>query len=134
MGIFDTFRMASKVSQLDDQAIRSPWAGDTLHRIVLADLAGLETPVTITRELAMKVPAIVKARGILGSFAQTIPMLAYQADQELDDQPAWLSNSAAGPPPSQRLLWTLDDLIFQRYVNKIRIQLERALALIRLST
>jgi len=94
--------------------IQSPYSDPgNLAKVVLEEIAGVtETAGTITRSEAMMVPAVMRARGLVAGTLSRYPLKAYKGDQELSEQPAWLSRTDTGIPPRQRLLWTIDDLIF----------------------
>lgn len=91
-------------------AIRSPWTTAQLHRIVLADLAGV-TPSAVTRAQAMRVPAVVKGRALIAGTLARLPLAVYAGDV-LEEPAPWMYRTNTGTAPSLRMLWTLDDLIF----------------------
>lgn len=90
--------------------LASPWSTTELSRIIIADLAGLETSTIIGRAAAMKVPAIVKGRALIAGQLARFPLKKYVGDREVETPP-WAKASAYGDPYT-RMLWTIDDLIF----------------------
>lgn len=97
--------------------IRSPWSSSSLSRIVTADLAGLK-PGEITRSEAMKVPGIVRGRGLIAGTLSRYPLTLWQAPTGPDVEPielpapAFYHSTRGHMSPRTRMLWTLDDLIF----------------------
>lgn len=90
--------------------VASPWSGPgNLSKVIVADVLGAAG--IVTREEAMRVSSIVKARSLIGGLSR-YPLLAYRRDAAIANQPAWLSRTDTGQPPQWRMLWTLDDLIF----------------------
>lgn len=94
-------------------AISSPWTTGTLSQVVWSDIFDGEW-LPITRAEAMKVPAIVKGRGLVAGTLARLPLAAYRGDVMLEgtDKPTWLYRTSSGQSPYQRMLWTFDDLIF----------------------
>jgi hypothetical protein len=94
--------------------VQSPWSDPgNLTKVVLEDIVGaVEGIQVLTRSQAMMVPAVQRARGLVAGTLSRYPLKAYKGDDELPEQPAWLYRTDTDVPPRQRLLWTLDDLIF----------------------
>ena len=92
----------------------SPWSEPgKLSKVVLEDIAGLTDNMTyVTRSQAVLVPAVMRARGLVCGTLSRFPLKAYKVDQELATQPAWLYRTNTTTPVRQRMVWTLDDLIF----------------------
>lgn len=116
MGIFSALTLAraaerAQTQRLKEPPIATPFGARTLERIVLADMAGIDPPRSITREEAMTIPAVVKARALITGTLARQP-LAQWADKEKIDAPAWLYRSDTQQSPITRLTWTLDDLLF----------------------
>ncbi|WP_263732563.1 hypothetical protein [Cellulomonas sp. SG140] len=81
--------------------------------IMAADWLGLiDTPVT--REQAMRVPAVVAARNLICTGLAQGVLKAFKADLEVTT-PAWMYRTDSDLPPLLRLLWTVDDLFFGGY-------------------
>lgn len=66
----------------------------------------------ITREVAMSIPAVKRARRTIAHGVAGLPLHAYQGDAVAERQPAWLDRTDGPVSPYHRLLWTTDDLIF----------------------
>lgn len=101
--------------------VRSPFAGD-LQRIVVTDLLNLfeETVGTecMTRSQAMSIPAVARGRGILISLLADKPLQAWRGAtllQAPEEQPTFLYSTPGILGPWQRMVRTLDDLIFYPY-------------------
>lgn len=90
--------------------IRSPFASGPAGRVVLADITGIRR-AGVTRAEAMKVPAIVKGRGLIMALARQ-PLATFVQDTEVATVPDWLARTDTDQAPLTRMTWTLDDLIF----------------------
>lgn len=115
MGLVDGFRLASKVAQekrvLPPVAhVRSPWTTGSLSPLVIADVFGVDV-YPVTRAQAMRVPAIAKGRALICGMLARQPLMKLVRDVRVDSDP-WMYRSTNGVPPAQRMLWTIDDLIF----------------------
>lgn len=121
MGLFSALKFASGVAgsnvlpfpRKPTLGIVSPWSesSNALQQLVASDILGADIPL-ITRQAAMRVPAIVKARALLHSVIATRPLRAYRDGEPLPDQPTWLYRSDTGISPRLRNKLILDDLIF----------------------
>lgn len=113
MGIFDLFKAAGGGAQANHLGpVRSPWSSQTLRSVVLADALGLTANATVSRSVAMQVPAIAKGRAIICGVLARLPLLGMNDGIALPVQPAWLGHTDTSMSPQQRMIWTLDDLIF----------------------
>lgn len=99
-------------------AVRSPWSSTALHKIALDELIGLK-PTEVTRSDAMRIPAIVRGRGLICGTLSRYPLALFQSagtgnpdDDVQMPTPAWMTSTETGQSPITRMLWTLDDLIF----------------------
>ncbi|MDD7687543.1 MAG: phage portal protein [Actinomycetaceae bacterium] len=116
MSIFNRFKLASAALRIAERQITippgaSPFSESNLVSIILADVAGMNPPHALTREQAMSVPAVAKARSlILGTLGRQ-PLALYRDDEQLTPPP-WLYRSDTAQAPLTRLSWTLDDLLF----------------------
>lgn len=98
--------------------IRSPWSSTSLTRIALADLTGLN-PAEVSRADAMKIPGIVRGRGLICGTLSRYPLALFQDaktgnpddDVRLPALP-WMRSTTTGISPITRMLWTLDDILF----------------------
>lgn len=121
MGFLNGFKLASGLAGSNvlpfprraSVGIASPWADSSnlLPALVAQDILGLNLPI-VTRQAAMKVPAVVKARALLHSVIATRPLRAYSDGAPLPTQPTWLYRSDTGISPRMRTKLILDDLIF----------------------
>lgn len=87
---------------------------DSNHLATLAVADWLPTNGVITREAAMAVPAVKRARSIICTTIGRIPLAAYRGDTQLEgsDRPLWLDRTDGPVSPYHRMLWTVDDLLF----------------------
>lgn len=113
MGLFQRLFPSSRAVPflLSDGPVRSPWSADTLAKIVLADVAGIR-PAAVGRSDCMRVPAVVKGRGLICGTLSRLPLIQRGADGSTPTPPRWLTSTNTGQSPRSRMLWTLDDLLF----------------------
>lgn len=127
MGLRDLLRTAASLpaaaARVNDPTARSvvppaevgtPWGTPHPHHlegIVWADVAGLATNQPVTRSEAMAVPALARARNLLAGTIAGIPLRAMRGEDE--ELPlGWLDRSDGIASPFQRMLHTVDDLLF----------------------
>lgn len=113
MGLFDSLRRLSEYSAVDQLApMRSPFTTSELQRVVLSDVAGIQAS-NPGRADAMRVPAIVRGRGLIAGLLSRHPLVVCDTatGAQTGGQP-WLTTTATTQSPRQRNLWTFDDLIF----------------------
>lgn len=92
------------------RGVASPFSSSELHKIVLTDIyGGQDFPVT--RLEAMSVPAVARARHLITGISR-FPVKAYRGEEALATQPSWLYRTNGNVPPQLRMLWTIDDLMF----------------------
>ncbi|TFV82037.1 hypothetical protein E4V99_13975 [Microbacterium sp. dk485] len=119
MGIFgrriaDAYKPAPSVPI----AVASPWQPtDVMTQITVDQLIASEMRETglvpVTRDTALRVPAIKRAHGIHCTlFAQTPFRLTDAKGVPTDDQPEWLGNSRSGVSPYHRKYGIASDLFF----------------------
>jgi hypothetical protein len=91
----------------------SPWAEGQLAPIVYSDIYGAAVLPTGRTE-AMTVPALNKARNLLVTSIARLPLVALDSTGPLpaEQQPTWLYRTDGWLSPYQRMVWTLDDLLF----------------------
>ena len=119
MGIFQTLRTAARLpdllasSALQPAGLASPWSPSThLAPMVLSDVFGADH-LPLTREAAMKVPAVARARRLICTTVPRFPLVAVDTHGEpLDAQPPFLTRSDGVLSPYHRMVWTMDDLLF----------------------
>lgn len=66
----------------------------------------------LTREEAMKIPAVVRARNLIVTTAARMGIIATRDGYDLDEQPRFISRSDGMMSAYHRNLWTFDDLLF----------------------
>lgn len=113
MGLMDWFTRSLPVTQVPDRyAVQTPWAEDNLTaNVLLADAFGITTEIA-TRQNAMSIPAIAKARHIITSTVAAAVWRAYRGDTEVRTQPPFLYRTNSAMSPVHRMVWTVDDLMF----------------------
>lgn len=94
--------------------IASPFSAGQLNTIVWSDVFGT-APTVITREEALAIPGVHKARAVLLSLIADKPLMVYRDEALLDPQPAWTRRTNGAVSPWHRMAVTLDDLIFYGY-------------------
>lgn len=95
--------------------LASPWAPPSpeLSSILWADVFGaLGKLAPITRETAMTVPALARARHLLCGFGAKCLLQAFTGETLRAEQPVWVSRTGSAQTPFHRMLWTLDDHLF----------------------
>lgn len=102
---------ASNVIPFPVAQIASPFVPYPSHlqAIVWADIFGADA--MLTRDTAMRVPAVARARHLICPTIASFPLKAFRLRAELDPGPSWITNAGA-MSPWHRMLWTVDDLIF----------------------
>lgn len=118
MALIDAFKFAAQVANGEhgksgpspQQTIASPWSAGSLAKIAYSDIFGGQANV-VTRAEAMKVPAIAKGRALICGTLSRQPLAKFVRAELVESDP-WMYRSSAPVPPSTRMLWTLDDLIF----------------------
>lgn len=91
-------------------SLASPFSNAQLTTIAIADMTGVAT-VSPTRAAAMRVPSIVKGRGLIAGTLSRCPLTQWEGSRMIESAP-WMQRTDTGQPPSRRMLWTYDDLIF----------------------
>ena len=118
MGIFERLGLSRK--RLDVLAspinlgIASPWQEGSLSQIVLSDLLGAEImdSLPLSRNDAMTVPAVAKARNLLVSTIARAPLRALDKTGPIATQPAWMYRTNSDITPYERMVCTVDDGFF----------------------
>lgn len=119
VGILQTLRTAARLPELlasttaPTATLASPWSRPNhLAPIIVGELFGAER-VPMTREAAMKVPAVARSRRLICTTIPRFPLVAVDRDGEpLAEQPPFLTRSDGALSPYHRMLWTIDDLMF----------------------
>lgn len=89
----------------------TPWGSSDLQRIVFEDIFGSDVPNN-TRDAAMRIPALARARNTMVSSIARNPLVAMRRDVVLDPSPSWMYTTDGGASPQLRMAWTVDDLIW----------------------
>lgn len=97
-------------TQPTGRPMASPWSAGQLSSIVWADVLGADL-LPPSREEALSVPAVMRARNLLAGTVASLPLRALRADQLVAPQPSWLYRTD-GQVPYLRMAWTVDDLLF----------------------
>lgn len=122
VGFLDTIRTAARLPELLAASsatlppvhLASPWAPypNHLHPIVVGDVFDLAHQ-TMTRDAAMRVPTVARARRLICTTIPRFPLVAIGKDgKPLEDQPPFLTRSDGTLSAYHRVLWTVDDLMF----------------------
>lgn len=96
--------------------VASPWAEGELTRWAVADILGEETlaQLSVARSEAMRVPAVVKARALICGTLSAQPLAVFRGEARVVPGPLWMTRTDdPANAPSERMLWTLDDLFFE---------------------
>jgi len=120
MGILDRLGVGKRMSALlsGRSGIASPWSdGGDLSQVVISDLFGSELTAAwpMSRERAMSIPAVSKARNLLVAQIAPKPLRCLDAKGLTKDQPTWMYRTDTNVTPYERMAWTVDDLIFYGY-------------------
>lgn len=95
--------------------LASPWApaSPQLQQILWSDVLGVVgKTLPTTRETAMQVPALARARHLLCGFGARAVLRAYTGEALSPERPPWMYQAHGQVSPFHRMLWTLDDLLF----------------------
>jgi hypothetical protein len=91
--------------------IGSPWGSSQLTQLAWQDIFGSNVTVN-SRQEAMRIPAIKRARNLIVSSIAQMPLQAFKAAALLPTQPTWLYATNTAVSPQHRTAYTVDDLIF----------------------
>lgn len=94
----------------------SPWAGDPIGQFTLEQLYKLVGDrIIVTRDRAMKLSVISKARRTITGTINRLPLFTVDAATGIrtDRQPSLLRQPERGLALSETLMWTTDALMFQ---------------------
>ncbi|MFK4761194.1 hypothetical protein ACI3KS_09710 [Microbacterium sp. ZW T5_45] len=94
----------------------SPWSPqtslDTFTADALKGLAGGGADQPLTREVALKVPGVKRAHGIVCAQFAGIPFFQMESAARTTDQPRWLTTSDSGVSPYHRSFGAASDWFF----------------------
>jgi hypothetical protein len=108
-------QLAAAHQPLTGLQLASPWgpASPQLTSILWADTFGLlGKNLPITREVAMQVPSLARARHLVCGFGAKAQPVVFRGDVKRATQPRWISRTGSQLTPYHRMLWTLDDHFF----------------------
>lgn len=114
MGIISRIKDALNAPALyHPNAIVSPLSsGDILAPV----FAGLDLPSldgAVTRDMAMAVPALARARTLICSTIAGVPLVSVDSKGDDDGRtPDYIETTYGDVSPYHRMLWTIDDLFF----------------------
>lgn len=112
MGLLDRLFKGPASLLLDRQlGLGTPWTGGvSIRTLAWADHFGNELDI-VSRDSAMQVPAVARARSILVGTIAPMPLRAFnEAGQDVT--PDWLKRTASALPLWHRTAYTIDDLLF----------------------
>ncbi|MFW9201521.1 phage portal protein [Corynebacterium striatum] len=114
MGIISRIRDALNAPALYyPSAIASPLRS---AEVLAPVFAGLDLPTlegAVTRDMAMAVPALARARTLICSTIAGVPLVSVDAENNDDGRtPDYISTTTGEVSPYHRMLWTIDDLFF----------------------
>ena len=120
MGFLDTItgrRAVTASTMLSPSTLPyvSPFSpAGSLSQVFWSDVFGDDGPAFTSREMAMKIPAVARARNLIVSTICRAPIVAYKGEVALGprQQPTFAYATDGVTPPQHRLAWTVDDLIF----------------------
>lgn len=112
MNLIETLRRGTNVGTWY-RGIASPLAPSPNHlqAIAWADLTGIDYTGPVTRADAMRVPAVVRGRGLIATTIARTPLIA-EREPALESQPEWINRTSGPLSAFHRMLWTADDLLF----------------------
>ena len=96
------------------QMIESPWADtSTLEAATFDHLFDMQDQLPVTRNRAMKIPTVAKARRIIATSIGKLPLVVNGSDGlPLDTQPLFIQQPEPGLARVTTLTWTADALMF----------------------
>ncbi|WP_315107003.1 hypothetical protein [uncultured Microbacterium sp.] len=97
-------------------SIVSPWSPqDNIVTWAVDDaLGGLldRSVLPLTREIALRLPGVKRAHGIICRQLASIPFFQMDNDARTDEQPEWLTSSQSGVAPYHRMYGAASDWFF----------------------
>lgn len=96
-------------------AFASPFATDShLEPIRMGDWIRDAQIASVTRDQAIRVPALARARGLIVTTIARLPIIAVDSGGDPIDgpPPAFITDTSGPLSPFHRMLWTVDDLFF----------------------
>jgi HK97 family phage portal protein len=105
MGLFDQFR------NLRETTIRAELAPE-VNKAVAYTPFGQSFEFSVTREVAMQVPAIARARNVICNTLGSIPLEMYARDGRQMRSLSWMEQPDLHTPRSVTMAYTIDSLMF----------------------
>lgn len=97
-------------------SITSPWSPqDSLVTWAIDDALGAlldRDALTLTREIALRVPGVKRAHGIICGQLAAIPFFQLDGEKRTKEQPRWLVTSRSGVAPYHRMFGAASDWFF----------------------
>jgi hypothetical protein len=118
VGLFDRLGLSRThlrgIQSVFELGVKSPWAEGSLSAILWSDLVGRDLTENwpLTRDQAMTIPAVAKARNLLVSTIAPWPLVDMKGEERSAEQPTWLYRTNGIVSPYERMVWTIDDGIF----------------------
>lgn len=103
MGLFDQFRKPVEI-----KAELAP----NVNKAVAFMPWGIIDNYSVTRETAMQVPAIARARNVICNTLGSIPLELYARDGRHMRSHSWMEQPDTNTPRSVTMAWTIDSLAF----------------------
>lgn len=89
--------------------------GNDLAQAISGDVFGTDiredVTAPVTRDMAMRQPAVVRSRGILLTLCR-YPWAAFRGATRLKTVPKWLTRTNTPTSPQERMSWLMDDVYF----------------------
>jgi hypothetical protein len=121
VGIFTRNKVSSALDKFTKgavvpMAIASPWGpGDPLVTWAISEALATQlenADAVMTRDLALRIPGVKRAHGIVCSMFARIPFYVMNDEQREDDQPRWITTSDSGVAPYHRMYGLGSDFFF----------------------
>lgn len=127
MGFWDFITGGQRLAQTDTVAMLSPWAStDTLSTLLVSELyPEHDTANTITRQTALRIPAVKRSHDIVCGVLARMPWRLMNDKTPVADQPDWLVTSQTGIAP-RTLRWGVVSDLFMSGWALIGLRLDDA--------
>lgn len=112
MGIRDSLRLVKQAEMLPSYQDVYAQLEPNVYGSTFG-VASLNVPFTwITRDEAMTVPAVARARNIVAGTLASLPLELYNSRDEEIAKPRWMRQPDPNSAYGTMMAWTIDDLIF----------------------
>ena len=112
MGIRDSLRLVKQAEMLPSYQDVYAQLEPNVYGSTFG-VASLNIPFTwITRDEAMTVPAVARARNIVAGTLASLPLELYNSRDEEISKPRWMRQPDPNSAYGTMMAWTIDDLIF----------------------